>query len=225
MLPTLAGTVTNGFGVIGPWAAGYHTGRDYRARWSPIRATRGGEVVVSGWNWFFGPEYGLMVVIQTGGIRHLYAHLSKTAVKVGQSVKTGDHIGVSGESGRTFGPHLHYEERVWNYGYYDHRRPQFDLAAAPIPTMDVSKLAYAARNETKYDLVSLFKIELRDTLRDNNRRVLDMDTGDTFGDAARENTRRLQRLWYPDGDWRPGIPAERLVRRLGNRRAKWKTVD
>jgi len=223
--PIAGGRLTCGYGVAGPWAAGYHPGRDYYAHWNPVMATADAEVQSVGWSWVYGPDYGLLVVLQTGSVRHLYAHLSEERVRVGQRVARGQVLGTSGVSGRATGPHLHYEERVYRYGYWDHRRPQFDVAAAPIPVMDASKLERAARHRDSYSLVSLFKTELIDALHDNGRRVADMDGGDKFGAGARENTHRLQRLWYPAGDFRDGVPGHRLTKRLGNRRDAWRTVQ
>lgn len=225
MFPIAGGSVTCGYGVIGPWAAGYHPGRDYRGHYVPIRATRDGVVQNAGWSWSYGPEYGLLLVIQSGTVRALYAHCSALKVRVGAHVKAGQLVAVSGNTGRTTGPHLHYEERVGHYTYWDHRRPQFDLTAAPLPVMDVSQLASASRRQGVYAQVSLFKAELVDVLRDHNRKVTDMGPGDVFGDPARENTLRLQRLWYPRGDWRAGVPGDRLTRRLGNRRDRWRTTS
>lgn len=225
MLPTESGSVTCGYGVRGPWAAGYHPGIDYRAHTDPIRAVRDGVVQNAGWSWFYGPDYGLLLVVQSGSVRSLYAHCSAIHVRVGQRVAAGQLVATSGNTGRTTGPHLHYEERVADYGYWDHRRPQFPYLPASKPVIDLSKLAYAARHAGRYSRVGLFKAELADALRDNGRRVADMTIGsDTFGAGARENTLRLQRLWYPQRDWQPGIPGGRLTKRLGNRRDRFTTV-
>ena len=59
--------------------------------------------------------YGKVIKIDHGnGFRTIYAHLSKIKVKYGSTVKRGDLIGLSGNSGRSAGPHLHYE--VHQYG-------------------------------------------------------------------------------------------------------------
>jgi hypothetical protein len=118
--------ITTPFGKPGSWAAGYHTGDDYA---SPIGtkvvATRGGVVKAKSWS-YWGSAYGLHVVVETNGVRHLYAHLSSAAVNVGQSVSQGQHLGNVGTTGNSTGPHLHYEERTSPYGYGNHRNPQFN---------------------------------------------------------------------------------------------------
>ncbi|MFJ8086910.1 peptidoglycan DD-metalloendopeptidase family protein [Lysinibacillus sp. NPDC095746] len=56
--------------------------------------------------------YGNIVIVRDdSGIEHLYAHLNKAVAKVGDYVQAGTYIGETGESGRTTGPHLHYETR------------------------------------------------------------------------------------------------------------------
>ncbi len=78
---------------------------------TPVLATADGEVTFVGRN----GSYGLMVTIEHGfGFETRYAHLNKAAVKKGQKVSRGDIIAYSGNSGRSSGPHLHYEVRKNN---------------------------------------------------------------------------------------------------------------
>lgn len=129
--PTLLNYVTCEYGVKGSnWMAGYHTGIDYRADvGTKVFATYRGKVVHSGEGGTYGPAYGSYVVIQSfyagENRQHLYAHLSKPLVKVGQKVRAGDVIGLSGQSGNVQGAHLHYEERVYPFNYWSHYRPVF----------------------------------------------------------------------------------------------------
>ncbi len=63
--------------------------------------------------WYDGNGYGLVVeVMHKNGIRTVYAHNSKVLVKVGQRVRRGDIIALVGNSGRSTGPHVHYEVHV-----------------------------------------------------------------------------------------------------------------
>lgn len=116
--------VTTAFGVPGSWSAGYHTGDDYAAPvGAKVVATRSGKVIKTG----FAGDYGNQVIIQTSHIRHSYNHLSVISVSVGQQVKENQLIGKVGNTGRSTGPHLHYEERdEAPYGYNNHRRPAFN---------------------------------------------------------------------------------------------------
>jgi murein DD-endopeptidase MepM/ murein hydrolase activator NlpD len=72
------------------------------------RVTAPGKVVRAGW----AGGYGRMVEVDHGnGFSTRYGHLSKILAKVGQTVAAGDEIGETGSSGRSTGPHLHYEVR------------------------------------------------------------------------------------------------------------------
>jgi murein DD-endopeptidase MepM/ murein hydrolase activator NlpD len=90
--------------------SGIHEGVDMGAPLgTPVTATGDGRVVTAGW----GDRYGYLVEIDHGmGIHTRYAHLSRVLVAVGDRVSRGKPIGLLGETGRTTGPHLHYEVRV-----------------------------------------------------------------------------------------------------------------
>jgi murein DD-endopeptidase MepM/ murein hydrolase activator NlpD len=104
---------TSGFGVRSDPFLGrpaMHTGLDFRAATGdPVRATANGKVVSSGW----AGGYGRMVEIDHGnGLSTRYGHLSEINVKVGDVIKIGQVIGAVGSTGRSTGPHLHYETRI-----------------------------------------------------------------------------------------------------------------
>lgn len=86
-----------------------HSGMDFRApSGTPARCAAPGTVVKAGWN----GGYGRMVEVDHGGgFTTRYAHLSKILVAEGQAVDVGDIVGKTGSSGRSTGPHLHYEVR------------------------------------------------------------------------------------------------------------------
>lgn len=87
-----------------------HEGLDFGADMrTPIMATAAGRVVVAGWE----GGYGRMVEVDHGfGIHTRYAHLNDILVKVGDLVDFRQKIGLLGSSGRSTGPHVHYEVRV-----------------------------------------------------------------------------------------------------------------
>lgn len=88
-----------------------HTGMDLGVpTGTPIRAALSGTVTVSKYN---AGGYGYYVVIDHGnGLSTLYGHCSQLLVRVGQTVEAGDIIALSGSTGRSTGPHLHFEVRV-----------------------------------------------------------------------------------------------------------------
>jgi murein DD-endopeptidase MepM/ murein hydrolase activator NlpD len=87
-----------------------HTGMDLRGeRGEPVHVTAAGKVTIAGWD----GGYGNLVEVDHGnGLATRYGHLSAIDVKVGQIVHTGEVIGRIGSTGRSTGPHLHYETRV-----------------------------------------------------------------------------------------------------------------
>jgi murein DD-endopeptidase MepM/ murein hydrolase activator NlpD len=104
---------TSGFGVRSdPFLgrAAMHTGLDFRAQMGdPVRVTANGKVVSAGWS----GGYGRMVEVDHGnGLATRYGHLSEINVKLGQQVRIGEVIGEVGSTGRSTGPHLHYETRI-----------------------------------------------------------------------------------------------------------------
>ena len=104
---------TSAFGVrIDPFLnrPAMHTGIDFRGTvGEPVHATAAGTVTVAGWS----GGYGRMVEVDHGnGLATRYGHLSAIDVKVGQTIKTGQVVGRLGSTGRSTGPHLHYETRI-----------------------------------------------------------------------------------------------------------------
>jgi murein DD-endopeptidase MepM/ murein hydrolase activator NlpD len=112
-LPTrwpVRGGVNSEFGTRhSPWTQEreFHSGMDIRAeRGTPVYAPAAGTVVHSG----PAQDYGTAIVLDHGQeIRTLYGHLSKLNVQPGQRVVRGTLIGYTGNTGRSSGPHLHYE--------------------------------------------------------------------------------------------------------------------
>jgi len=110
----VAGEVTDRFGLrsnpFGGGSAEYHDGLDIASPWgAPVVAAGSGIVSTAG----FQSGYGNLVVVEHGsGLSTAYAHLSRIEVKVGEEVRRGDQIGRVGSTGRSTGPHLHYEVRI-----------------------------------------------------------------------------------------------------------------
>ena len=104
------GAVNSEFGTrtsLGGKTSEFHGGMDISAeRATPVRAPAAGTVVFAGAQ----AEYGITVILDHGhDIRSVYGHLSKLTVKVGDAVERGTVIGLTGNTGRSTGPHLHYE--------------------------------------------------------------------------------------------------------------------
>jgi murein DD-endopeptidase MepM/ murein hydrolase activator NlpD len=95
-----------------------HNGQDFEVPYgTDVYATGDGKIIESGYN---TGGFGNCIVIDHGyGFQTVYGHLSDIKVVVGQNVKRGDLIGISGSSGLSSGPHLHYQ--VEQFG--QHRNP------------------------------------------------------------------------------------------------------
>jgi peptidoglycan hydrolase-like protein with peptidoglycan-binding domain len=106
-LRPIQGRITDGFGFVG---GRRHTGLDIPADYgTPVGAAGRGVVVFAGWN---DGGYGNLVVVKHRlGFESWYAHLSRIAVSEGEAVVGGSRIGYVGSTGRSTGPHLHFEVR------------------------------------------------------------------------------------------------------------------
>jgi murein DD-endopeptidase MepM/ murein hydrolase activator NlpD len=112
---TVSRRMTDGFGIRRDPINGRHAshyGIDFAAPWaSPVMATGAGVVKYAG----FRGEYGRLVEIDHGnGFITRYAHLSRIVVQTGQKINLHDKVGELGSSGRSTGPHVHYELRYKN---------------------------------------------------------------------------------------------------------------
>ncbi|MDE3062893.1 MAG: M23 family metallopeptidase [Acidobacteriota bacterium] len=128
----IEGPVTSSFGeredpLNGEGA--FHPGIDISAPWgTPVRATGDGEVTGAS----MGSGYGRQVVLNHGhDLITVYAHMSSVAVLPGQHVSRGQIVGYVGQTGRSTGPHLHYEVRVHNVPVNPHKylRTTYEEAA------------------------------------------------------------------------------------------------
>lgn len=123
--------ITTRFKKPGSWAAGYHTGEDYAAATgNNVVAASEGTVVYAGQGGGWGPAYGIHVVVRghddLGRTRRwAVCHLSRADVKKGDKVKLGQRVGLSGNTGNTTGPHVHFEVRRSPYEYVDHVNPKW----------------------------------------------------------------------------------------------------
>ena len=111
--PTTGYKLGVGFAVAGPHWIHKHSGQDFVVNTgTTVRAAHGGTVVTAGW----GGAYGNNIVIEHAS--HLYTqygHLSHIGVHVGEHVNTAQKIGLSGSTGNSTGPHLHFEVRTTPY--------------------------------------------------------------------------------------------------------------
>ena len=111
LIPVTSRIITSGYGWRNWPRKAFHKGLDLKAYYTRVRAAKSGKVHYAG---RLG-GYGKVVVLHhSGGYRTLYAHLSRIYVRSGSRVVQGGAIGKSGNTGYSFGPHLHFE--VSKYG-------------------------------------------------------------------------------------------------------------
>jgi murein DD-endopeptidase MepM/ murein hydrolase activator NlpD len=106
------GSVTQLFGAnpanYSMYGLAGHEGLDYGTpEGTPVLAAHDGKVAISQIG-----NYGLHITVANERLSTVYAHLSQTRVQAGMTVMAGDVIGLSGNSGRTTGPHLHFGCKV-----------------------------------------------------------------------------------------------------------------
>lgn len=119
----------------------FHTGIDYACPLgTPILASADGGVMAAGWD---ATGFGNRVIIlHDGHHATLYAHLQTVAVFVNQKVQQGDVIGMSGSTGNSTGPHLHFEARtVWS-DYKSH----FDPMTLPLMSVDDAQVLTSSKH-------------------------------------------------------------------------------
>lgn len=104
--------VTSHFGYAPDYFGGtiYHTGVDMACPVGvSVSNVMGGKVTFAGYS---PAGYGNLVVVENDGVQAFYGHLSQVNVQVGDRVDAGDLVGLTGNTGKSTGPHLHWEIRV-----------------------------------------------------------------------------------------------------------------
>ncbi|MET8983092.1 M23 family metallopeptidase [Streptomyces sp. NPDC004539] len=118
--PVKSYTLSASFAQSGNLWSAKHSGQDFAVpTGTTVVAAHGGTVVKAGSGGAGdGSAYGNAIVVKhANGVYSQYAHLSRIDVRIGQVVSTGQQIGLSGSTGNSTGPHLHFEIRTTaNYG-------------------------------------------------------------------------------------------------------------
>ncbi len=99
------------FGISQAYFGGtkFHTGVDFPCPiGTPVSTPMGGRVTYAG----YAEGYGYLVIVENNGVQCFYGHLSAIDVAVGDHVQPGSTVGKSGNTGRSTGPHLHWEVRI-----------------------------------------------------------------------------------------------------------------
>lgn len=130
---------------------------------APIEAFTAGKVLYAGWgNKGTGlGGYGNVVVVEDkNGCAHIYAHLHEVSVKTGQTIKKGTVVGLQGNTGDSFGAHLHYEIRKSSKNNYGWRQ---DRAASTHEPEAYLKHFYASEKQSESSSTT-YVVKAGDTL-------------------------------------------------------------
>ena len=106
LVPVFGRTVTSNYGWRRWPRRAFHKGIDLKAYYSSVRAAKSGRVTYAGWLGGYGKA---IVISHANGYKTLYAHLSRIYIKKNANVPQGRVIGKTGNTGYSFGPHLHFE--------------------------------------------------------------------------------------------------------------------
>jgi len=186
-----------------------HTGKDYAIPLNtPIKAAGAGTVVWADWatklsssnQWWIAPAYaGICVVIDHGnGLLTLYAHLNSTPLNIGSKVTQGQQIGLSGSTGLSTGPHLHFEVLGWPLkpynGFYGRLNPDLYIS-----TINSSSSTVLKPNQRK---VGPANVNMRAASSTTSKilRVIPANSIETFTGYFNGQAVNGNNLWYRDAE-------------------------
>ena len=145
----------------------FHAGTDMRLRvGDTIRAAFDGKVRIMRYNKKFRKKgYGHFVMLRhPNGLETLYGHLYKPLVKVNQEVKAGEPIGLGGNTGRSTGPHLHFEFRYKGLPINARKIVDFETGKVLSPKYEITKASFEDYNKYLHTPARYHKVRKGDTL-------------------------------------------------------------
>ncbi|MBI1223405.1 MAG: peptidoglycan DD-metalloendopeptidase family protein [Bacteroidetes bacterium] len=179
--PPTVGNITSGFGVR-RWGRRlkFHYGTDLKlTTGDPVYAVFDGVVRIAQ----YSKSYGYVVVVRHyNGLETIYAHFSKLLVVPGMSIRAGEPIGLGGSTGRSTGPHLHFEMRYKGVAFNPEKVIDFNTMSLRSDSLYIDKGLYDHIKEVK---------------RINSAQYYKVRGGDTLGHIARRygtSVRAIQRL-------------------------------
>ena len=165
----------------------------------PIYATFTGKVRMSK---YFGAFGNLIVIRHDNGIETFYAHLSKRNVEVGDWVNAGDVIGLGGSTGRSTGPHLHFETRYNGFAFDPQWLIDFENGLLRHRLFVLKKKYFNIYSNYEQDFEDEMKNEEDDKKEDAEREAMrwyTIKSGDTLGRIAINNGTTVSELCRLNG--------------------------
>lgn len=214
MTAPVAGPIGTPYKKPGKWAAGYHTGVDYPVRvGTRVNAPAASTILFAGRTGGWGRAYGVHVIGEciVSGVRYrwMVAHLSKTLVSKGDHVAAGQIVGLSGNTGNTTGPHVHFEVRKSPYGYGDHVNPAVLINHRPGPVDKMDPTNYGPGHSGQH--ITWLGERL---IAHGFGEYYSHGPGPVWGNADRANVREFQKAQGWTGFDADGLPGAETLRRL-----------
>ena len=187
-------------GKFGPRRGRRHQGVDLPLKvGDPVYATFTGKVRVSKYWGAFG---NLVIIRHDNGLETFYAHLSKRNVEVGDWVNAGDVIGLGGSTGRSTGPHLHYETRYNGYAFDPQWLIDFENGILRHRLFVLKKKYFNIYSNYEQDFEDEMKNHEDDQKEDAEeaaKRYYTIKSGDTLGRIAINNNTTVSELCRLNG--------------------------
>ena len=165
----------------------------------PVYATFTGKVRMSK---YFGAYGNVIVIRHENGIETFYAHLSKRTVEVGDWVNAGDVIGLGGSSGRSTGPHLHFDTRYKGYAFDPQWLIDFKTGDLRHRLFVLKKKYFNIYSNYEQDFEDEMKNQEEDAAEDAEKAAMKYHTirsGDTLGRIAINNGTTVKELCRLNG--------------------------
>ena len=187
-------------GKFGPRRGRRHQGVDIPLKTGePVYAAFTGKVRMSK---YFGAFGNLVVIRHENGIETFYAHLSKRNVEVGDWVNAGDVIGLGGSSGRSTGPHLHFETRYNGFAFDPQWLIDFKTGELRHRLFVLKKKYFDIYSNYEQDFEDEIKNQEEDAAEDAEKAAMKYYTirsGDTLGRIAINNGTTVKELCRLNG--------------------------
>ncbi|MBR4978870.1 MAG: peptidoglycan DD-metalloendopeptidase family protein [Bacteroidales bacterium] len=165
----------------------------------PIYATFTGKVRMSK---YFGAFGNIVVIRHDNGIETFYAHLSQRNVEVGDWVNAGDVIGLGGSTGRSTGPHLHFETRYKGFAFDPQWLIDFEKGTLRKRLFVLKKKFFNIYSNYEQDFEDEFKNAEEDKKEDAEREAMrwyTIKSGDTLGRIAINHNTTVSELCRLNG--------------------------
>lgn len=169
-----------------------HRGTDLKLnRGDTVRAAFDGVVRIAEFTRDTGGYGNLIVIRHANGLETYYGHLSRHLVATGELVKAGEPVGIGGSTGRSTGPHLHFETRYQGHAFDPERVFDFQAGVIRDSILELKK--------QYFDIRSYYGQTDKQFAAEIAQKFIKIKSGDTLGAIARRNGTSVSRLCALNG--------------------------